>query len=112
MKVSTKSWHYKLLKFMYGLNNFGGKDVEFYFEYELRKMTECDYILRVAKNVFWAVYGPSVVLALVGMLISVGLMLPLLAIAFIIGVCFAISATYEKYNAKCAKIEMTDEGTQ
>jgi hypothetical protein len=112
MRVSTKSWHYKFLKFIYVSNNFEHKDIEFYFDYELRKMTKCDYILSVIKNIFWTAFATAVVLAcIVALIMSAVALLPLLVIAFIIGVCIAISNTYNKYNAKCAKIKMTDEET-
>jgi Mg2+/citrate symporter len=109
MRVSTKSWHYKFLEFMYDWSNIDHKDRSDRFQRELQTLTKYDYILRVTKNVFWASFAVSFVIALIGMLISESLMLPLLAIAFIIGVCIAISETYKKYNAKCAKIEMTDD---
>jgi polyferredoxin len=111
MKVSTKSWHYKFLEFMYDWNNIDHKDRTERFQRELKTMTAYDYILRVTKNVFWTSFAASVVIAFIGMLVSESLMLPLVAIAFIIGVCIAISETYKKYNAKCAKIKMTDEET-
>jgi hypothetical protein len=108
MKVSTKSWHYKFLNYMYDWHNLDEKTATRRLQQELQTMTKCDYILRVTKNVFWTGFWTTITIGFIIMLIVEGVMVPLLAVAFVIGVCIAIRDTYKKYNAKCATITMTD----
>jgi fatty acid desaturase len=81
------------------------------FKYKMKSSTKWDYIGALAINLIWVAMVVVVIVAVIFMMRAIILPIMGIVIGFVI-VCVVfveITEKYSKFNAKCTKIEMTDE---